>query len=535
MVFIITIIAVWNSLLTVLLIWLAYVAVGLVDKFVVTPVRIKRIMNRQGVKGPQALWLLGNMPDILRLQRAEAEKDMKTGDYDTLSYILPFHTRSCQAYGKRYLWWFGWEPRITLTEPDLIKEVLTNKNGFYSKSKIQNRFVIEVLGKGLVTTTGEEWALHRQIVNPAFHQEKLKAMVGAMVKCASSIADEWEMRVQHDGGCVELEVGDYMRYVTADIIAHTAFGSSYEKGRKVFDQQLKPKSPQASEFPYNTVPLLRFLCNFFGSLLPTPLNIQILKTQMTISMRDIIQSRRDMVNQAKNTSHGIDLLGLMLTAASEEIALKGGKAQFGMQALIDNCKTFFLAGHETTATLLTRTMMLLASHTTWQESAREEVTRVCGRGNRSIDTDMLNKLKTLNMILNESLRLFSPLAIQTRQALRDAKLGDLDIPKGLSLHIPRPAVHLDPDLWGADVLEFKPERFADGVAKASKHPSAFIPFSLGPWFCVGQGFALEEARSVLAVVLQRFRFHLSPNERHAPYLQFTVKPKYGVPVMLECL
>jgi cytokinin trans-hydroxylase len=76
--------------------------------------------------------------------------------------------------GKRYLWWFGWEPRITLTEPGLIKEVLTNKNGFYSKSKIQNRFVIEVLGKGLVTTTGEEWALHRQIVNPAFHQEKLK-------------------------------------------------------------------------------------------------------------------------------------------------------------------------------------------------------------------------------------------------------------------------------------------------------------------------------------------------------------------------
>jgi cytochrome P450 len=45
---------------------------------------------------------------------------------------------------------------------------------FYSKSEIQNRFVIEVLGKGLVTTTGEEWALHRQIVNPAFHQEKLK-------------------------------------------------------------------------------------------------------------------------------------------------------------------------------------------------------------------------------------------------------------------------------------------------------------------------------------------------------------------------
>ncbi len=75
--------------------------------------------------------------------------------------------------GKSYLWWFGWEARITITDPDLIKEVLT-KIHVFKKSQMLTRFAREVVGKGVLTTDGEEWALHRRIVNPSFHQEKLK-------------------------------------------------------------------------------------------------------------------------------------------------------------------------------------------------------------------------------------------------------------------------------------------------------------------------------------------------------------------------
>jgi cytochrome P450 len=141
----------------------------------------------------------------------------------------------------------------------------------------------------------------------------------------------------------------------------------------------------------------------------------------------------------------------------------------------------------------------------------------------------------LTMILNETLRLFSPISSQNREASMDTKLGDLHIPKGLNLHFPRLAIHHDPEFWGTDVHEFKPERFINGITNASKNSFAFMPFSFGPRFCVGQGFALEEAKLVLVLVLQRFRFHLSPNYRHAPYDKVTVRPKYGVPVILECL
>jgi cytokinin trans-hydroxylase len=139
------------------------------------------------------------------------------------------------------------------------------------------------------------------------------------------------------------------------------------------------------------------------------------------------------------------------------------------------------------------------------------------------------------MILNEALRLFPPVVDQAREVLMDVKLGDLDIPKGSTLYFPRLSIHHDPELWGTNVHEFKPERFANGVAKATQHPLAFMPFSFGSRFCVGQGFAMEEAKSILVVILRRFRFQLSPNYRHAPYPWGTLKPKYGVPVMLESL
>jgi PHYB activation tagged suppressor 1 len=126
------------------------------------------------------------------------------------------------------------------------------------------------------------------------------------------------------------------------------------------------------------------------------LNIKIILTQIAISksLKEIIQSRKDMVKGA-NDAYGNDLLGLMLSATIEETAIKGGKVHFGMQALIDNCKTFFIAGHETTSTLLTWAMMLLGSHIIWQERAREEVIEVCGHGDHPIDANMLNKLKTV--------------------------------------------------------------------------------------------------------------------------------------------
>ncbi|KAH7431568.1 hypothetical protein KP509_08G055600 [Ceratopteris richardii] len=206
---------------------------------------------------------------------------------------------------------------------------------------------------------------------------------------------------------------------------------------------------------------------------------------------------------------------------------------YSSQHLMDECKTFFFTGHETTWLLLTWTFMLLASYPSWQERAREEAIIAMKNTFGLPQFDMLSKLQVLDMILLETLRLYTPATILAREAFTDIKVGNLEIPKGLSVWVPVLAIHHDKDIWGEDANEFKPERFANGVSKSCKHPMAFMPFSFGPRNCVGQNFAMMEAKIVLSLLLSRFSFELSPSYIHAPICILTLQPKYGVPIIVR--
>ncbi|KAI8534400.1 hypothetical protein RHMOL_Rhmol10G0086700 [Rhododendron molle] len=116
-------------------------------------------------------------------------------------------------------------------------------------------------------------------------------------------------------------------------------------------------------------------------------------------------------------------------------------------------------------------------------------------------------------------------------AFEDIKLGDLHIPKGLSIWIPVLAIHHSEELWGKDVNEFNPERFSSKSFALGR----FIPFASGPRNCVGQGFAIMEAKIILAMLISWFSFVISENYRHAPVVVLTIKPKYGVQIRLTPL
>lgn len=137
----------------------------------------------------------------------------------------------------------------------------------------------------------------------------------------------------------------------------------------------------------------------------------------------------------------------------------------------------------------------------------------------------------LHMVINESMRLYPPASVLPRMVFEDIVLGDLYIPKGLSIWIPVLAIHHSEKLWGKDANEFNPERFTS----KSFVPGRFLPFASGPRNCVGQAFALMEAKIILAMLISRFSFSISPNYRHAPVVVLTIKPKYGVQVCLKPL
>jgi cytokinin trans-hydroxylase len=138
------------------------------------------------------------------------------------------------------------------------------------------------------------------------------------------------------------------------------------------------------------------------------------------------------------------------------------------------------------------------------------------------------------MVINETLRLYPPATLLPRMAFEDITLGsgadELRVPKGASLWIPVLAIHHDEAVWGADAHEFRPDRFAPG--RARPWAGRFLPFASGPRNCVGQAYAMVEAKVVLAMLLASFRFGISDEYRHAPVNVLTLRARHGVPVRL---
>lgn len=141
----------------------------------------------------------------------------------------------------------------------------------------------------------------------------------------------------------------------------------------------------------------------------------------------------------------------------------------------------------------------------------------------------------VTMVLYEVLRLYPPATFLVRSTYKTMGLGGYTFPPGVQLLLPILFVHRDPEFWGEDANEFKPERFANGISQASKNGVAFFPFGGGPRICIGQSFALTEAKMGLATILRHFSFELAPTYAHAPCTVITLQPQHGAQLILHKL
>ncbi|KAH7651917.1 11-oxo-beta-amyrin 30-oxidase protein [Dioscorea alata] len=350
-----------------------------------------------------------------------------------------------------------------------------------------------------------------------------------MVPSFSTSLDElirrWDKMIP-DEGSLELDVFPELQNLTKDVISRTAFGSNYEEGRKIF-QFLTEQTQlflQAIQSVY--IPGYQFL--------PTPMNkrrIQIDK-EMERILRVMIEKRERAMRMGEGSKS--DLLGILLESNMKVGGEEHGKSKNGgmtTEDVIEECKLFYFSGQETTSALLTWTMILLSMYPNWQAKAREEVLQVFGKN--TPDMDGLSRLKIVTMILYEVLRLYPPLAFLNRRPYKTMEIGGISYPPGVLLMLPILLIHHDTELWGEDAKEFKPERFAEGISKASKVAGAFFPFSVGPRVCIGQNFALVQAKMGLSMILQHFSFVLSPSYIHAPCTVVTLQPQHGAQLKLQ--
>jgi cytochrome P450 len=141
----------------------------------------------------------------------------------------------------------------------------------------------------------------------------------------------------------------------------------------------------------------------------------------------------------------------------------------------------------------------------------------------------------VTMILYEVLRLYPPATVFSRKTYKEMEIGDVTCPAGVTVEISALFIHHDPDIWGSDVNEFRPERFAEGIAKASKDKLALFPFGWGPRICIGQNFALLEAKMAMSMILQSLEFELAPTYTHAPHPVMMLRPMNGAHIKLRAI
>ncbi|KAK8959455.1 Cytokinin hydroxylase [Platanthera guangdongensis] len=509
------------AILSALAILILAVACSILSTYYLTPRRLRRVMEKQGVHGPIPRFLLGNLPDITALISKSTAADMPAVDHDIVGRLLPHYLLWSKIYGKRFVFWYGSEPRLCLTDADMIKEFLSSKCVQISgKSWLQLQGSKHFIGQGLLMSNGNKWLHQRHTVAPAFAGEKLKSQMGYMVECTKKTITALSAAAADTVDC-EVEISEHLTRLTCDIISRTEFDSSYEKGKQIFHLLTRLQRLTAQSSRYLWIPASRFFPSKFRR------EIKSLKKQVDELLMEIIDGRREGMEIGRSLSYGRGLLGMLLAETTQ----KKAAFSYNLQLVMDECKTFFFAGHETSALLLTWTIMLLATNPGWQEKARAEVKLVCGGDPPAVDH--LHKLNLLQMIINESLRLYPPASLLPRMAFKDTKLGDLEIPKGLSIWIPVLAIHHDEEIWGSDAHIFNPDRFLGRRSFAmSRH---FLPFASGPRNCVGQAYAMMEAKVILAMLLASFSFTISKNYKHAPVNVLTLKPKYGVQVYLNPL
>ncbi|KAI7725333.1 hypothetical protein M8C21_029681 [Ambrosia artemisiifolia] len=480
--------------------------------------RIKYVMSSQGISGPPYTFIYGNTKDISNMINKSTSSPMDISHY-IFPRIQPHFHSWLHIYGKNILYWIGPQAELVVTEPELLKEIMSAREISMGKPDVGPIFS-KILGGGLVLSQGDKWAKQRKIATHAFNGQRLKNMVPAMVESAKMMLERWQV-----AGTKEMEVYNEFKILASDVISRTAFGSSYEEGKQLFQKlwaltMLVSKTANKTRLPG------------IGKIFKDKDVVESEKLQSGVHdlIMQMIRNKEKTIILGDEDNSATDYLELLLKARYDI----DDDYKLSIHDIIDDCKTFYSAGHATISLLLSWVTFLLGINTKWQEKAREEVQEVFGNQNPSLEG--ITRLKKMGMIINETLRLYPPSISTNRKVMKETRVGNMLLPANINVHIPALAFHQDPEIWGEDAHQFKLERFSEGIANAiNNNPGAFLPFGYGPRICVASNFAINEAKIVLSMILQRYRFTISPNYVHAPVQNISLRPQYGVKIMFQAL
>lgn len=417
---------------------------------------------------------------------------------------LNFLMQNARDYGDlitlKFAKWYLYQ----INHPDLIQQVLVKQASSFHKSIIYKKTLSEYLGNGLLISDGDYWRRQRRLAQPAFHTQRIHTYADIMVSYAQRMVDSWQPGETRN-------IADDMMKLTLYIVAKTLFDTDVSGDSDRVGEALEVLLHSVIEQSQIMLRLPEWV--------PTPARRRKRWSIDTLHqvVMSIIQQRR-----ADPVDHG-DLLS-MLMLSEDDSGERMSDAEVRDEAL-----TIFLAGHETTANALTWTVYLLSQHPAIESKLVAELESVLQGRTPSLE-DVPN-LRYTEQVIKESMRLYPPAWSMGRQTIEPVELGGYTIPPRHSVIIIPYVTHRDPRFF-PDPDRFDPDRFLPENEKAM-HRYAYLPFGGGPRICIGNGFALMEAKLILATVLQRYRLPLIPSHPVEPEALVTLRPRHGMSMQIQ--
>jgi cytochrome P450 len=417
---------------------------------------------------------------------------------------LEFGVGNARAFGDIVYYKAGPLRVFQVSHPDYARQVLVEEPEKFHKPRLIKKAFAPFAGEGLLTSDGPLWKRQRRLMQPAFHHGALASYAEVMVGHGRRSAETFT-----DGQVVELQAE--MSALTLAIVVECLFGGDVTRHiAEVSRLMVAVLEGSNHRLTFVLTP---------PSWVPTPRNLRERRALARLDeiLHDLIAARR----AAAGGRH--DLLSMLLTAVDQD----GGERMSDGQ-LRDEMMTLFLAGHETTANLLTWTWYLLSQHPAVETALLEEVDGVLqGRAPSAAD---LPNLPRTEMVVRESLRLYPPAPGVAREPIEDVTIGGYPVPKGSLVTVNTFAMHRDARFF-PEPERFDPDRFAPGWEQRIPR-YAYLPFGGGPRVCIGNSFAVMEARLILATLAQRWRLSLEPGQDVRPMQLVTVRVRHGVRMRL---
>ncbi|MGR9086565.1 MAG: cytochrome P450 [Gammaproteobacteria bacterium] len=432
---------------------------------------------------PKGSLLVGHLPEFRQ---------------DPLTCMSRWHRDYGDVAGFR----LGLKPFYLLSHPRLAEQALIEQPEVFVKmyDPRKPKGLQLVLGQGLVTSTGPLWQRQRRLLQPVFLRRSIAGMLPQMAAAGEQLIARW----QGFGPDAGIDIPNEMMRLTLEALTRTMFGTSVLNDVDAIAQALDTCLRYAALTTMN--PFLPPLW------IPTCANRSFKNALATL---DQVIFRMIDRRRVEGSSQD-DLLNRLLDSANSENA-----AGMSNRQLRDEMITVFTAGHETTANLMTWALHFLAKHPAVMARVRAESMQYSNVG--PAINEQLDRLEYTRAVLLEALRLRPPAALLIRKLARDTEMSGYTLKAGSLALISIYNIHHHPEFWD-DPEAFSPDRFVG--QKISKYQ--FLPFGMGPRFCIGNHFAILETTLLLSMLVRHFDF--KPHSDLDPEMELAVslRPKGGL-------